>query len=119
MQKHASQWKREAGPQPNLSRSPDHQIKLEAILEPHPCARSSPPLAAVPITVCRQADLQTMLDVTREPHPCTHFPRFLTTIPGHPSATLTVLLDRIARRPGAQAAMLRSTAVYLARYKGA
>jgi hypothetical protein len=60
-----------------------------------------------------------MLDVTREPHPCTHFPRFLTTIPGHPSATLTVLLDRIARRPGTPAAMLRTTAAHLARYMGA
>lgn len=72
--------------QSNLSRSRDHQIKLEAIPEPHPCAL---------------------------------FPPLLTTIPGHPPATLTVLLDRIARRPGTAAAMLGTTAAHPARHMGA
>jgi len=103
--------------QPNSSRSPDPEIKLEAILEPYPSTLSSLSLAAAPVTICRQADRQTMLDVTREPQPGTFSPPLLTTIPGHSPATPTVLLDRIARRPGAQAAMLRSTAVYLARYR--
>lgn len=99
--------------QPNSFRSPDPEIKLEAILEPHPCAFSSPPLAATPVTICRQADRQTMLDVTREPQPCTFSPPLLTTIPGHPPATPTVLLDGTPRRSGA---MLHTTATHLARY---
>jgi hypothetical protein len=87
--------------QPKSSRSPDPEIKLEAILEPHPSTLSSLPLAASPVTICRQVDHQTMLDVTCEPNPRTLRPPLLTMIPGHPPATLTVLLDQIARRPGA------------------
>jgi hypothetical protein len=60
-----------------------------------------------------------MLDVTLEPHPCTRFPAALITISDQPPATLAAPLDQIARRPGAPAAMLGTTAAYLARYIGA
>jgi hypothetical protein len=60
-----------------------------------------------------------MLDVTRKPQPGTFSPPLLTTITGHPPATLTDLLDRIARRPGTPAATLSPITTHPVRYIGA
>jgi hypothetical protein len=60
-----------------------------------------------------------MLETILKWHPCTLLPPHLTTTPDEASVNLAALLGQIARRPGAPAAMLRTTAARLARYIGA